>query len=205
MSKISMRKQSVRSMVTFRLFLFLVGASTLFAENPYQVISERNAFDLTTTASLPPPPPTQFAPLPSAEVYLTGITRHGQARAHLVLKEKGSIKNKFLSLSEGQKQDNITVIKILKKSVLIDSKGTKQHLSFKTHGLPTVILKAPTVKTSSRASSTRSKSFDKTSLIPSTPRPQIVTVPSRRPRIDPRIIEKGLEYLNKTEERKKRK
>ena len=34
--------------------------------------------------------------------------------------------------------------------------------------------------------------------------PQVVTVPSRRPKIDPRIIEKGLEYLSKTEDNEKR-
>ena len=37
-----------------------------------------------------------------------------------------------------------------------------------------------------------------------TPKPAVVTVPSRRPKIDPRIIQKGFEYLNKVEGKEKR-
>ena len=35
-------------------------------------------------------------------------------------------------------------------------------------------------------------------------KPQVVTVPSRRSQVDPRIIEKGLEYLSKMEDGEKR-
>jgi hypothetical protein len=193
-------------MVIFRLFtfIFLLGTCTLLAENPYQIISKRNAFELTTDSpAFILPPITSI--LPPDPVYLTGITRHHSPKAYLALKVSGSATNKFLSLSEGEKQDNITIIKILKKSVLIDNRGTKQHLTFKTHGLPTVILKAPTVKTSSKGSKSSSKDIKKSSPTPSTPRPQIVTVPSRRPKIDPSIIKRGLEYLEKVEDKDKKK
>ena len=57
---------------------------------------------------------------------------------------------------------------------------------------------------SSRSSKSPSKDIKKTTPTVPTSRPQIVTVPSRRPQIDPRIIEKGLEYLSKTDNDEKR-
>ncbi len=193
-------------MVIFKLFtfIFLLGTCTLLAENPYQTISKRNAFKLTIDSPVVTLPPVASI-LPPDPVYLTGITRHHSPKAYLALKVSGSATNKFLSLSEGEKQDDIRVIKILKKSVFIDNKGTKQHLTFKTHGLPTVILKAPTIKTSSKGSKSSSKAIKKSSPVPSTLRPQIVTVPSRRPKIDPSIIKRGLEYLEKVEDKDKKK
>ena len=99
-------------MVIFRLFLFLVGSSTLLAENPYQVISKRNAFNLAGDVPVKVLPPI-VSILPPAQVYLTGITGHNSLKAHLALKVSGATSNKFVSLSQGEKQDNITVLKIL--------------------------------------------------------------------------------------------
>ena len=39
---------------------------------------------------------------------------------------------------------------------------------------------------------------------PSVPTASVIKVPSRRPKVDPRIIEKSLEYLNKVEDEEKR-
>jgi hypothetical protein len=184
-----------------RFIFLLLMATTLQAESPYQSISARNAFDLTSENPAPILPPiTEILPLP--DIYLTGITQYQQPQVHLML--EGAAGSKYLSLSKGQKKYNITAIKILKNSALIDNNGTKQHLTFKANSLPSIILKAPSVKSSVKASRSSSKDIKKASPTVSTPRPQIVTVPSRRPKIDPRIIEKGLEYLTKTENDEKK-
>ena len=39
---------------------------------------------------------------------------------------------------------------------------------------------------------------------PPTPKANIVTVPSRRPKIDPRVIQKGLEYIDRIDDKEKR-
>jgi hypothetical protein len=36
------------------------------------------------------------------------------------------------------------------------------------------------------------------------PRPSVVKVPSRQPKIDPRIIQKGLEYIDRIDDKEKR-
>ncbi len=40
--------------------------------------------------------------------------------------------------------------------------------------------------------------------MPATPKPNVVTVPSRRPKIDPRVIQKGLEYIDRIDDKEKR-
>jgi hypothetical protein len=130
-------------------------------------------------------------------------------QAHLVLKEVSPLADTFLSLSPGQQKDNVKVIEIKKNSVVISNNGSKELLTFKGNGLPTVRLSSPSKERSSsekddkrsRSSSKEPKSKTPT---PPTPRPQIVRVPSRKPQIDPRIIEKGLEYLSKTDNDEKR-
>ena len=49
-----------------------------------------------------------------------------------------------------------------------------------------------------------SKSDKNKKISPPTPKPAVVTVPSRRPKVDPRIIQKGLEYIDKIEDKEKR-
>ena len=88
--------------------------------------------------------------------------------------------------------------------MLIVNKGSEQYLTFKANSFPTVVLKVASVKSSSKSSKRPSKDVKSTAGALPTPRPQIVTVPSRRPQIDPRIIEKGLEYLSKTDSDEKR-
>tara|TARA_R110000824_G_scaffold176629_2_gene355690 strand:- start:2491 stop:3162 length:672 start_codon:yes stop_codon:yes gene_type:complete len=184
-------------------------ASTAYGEdNLYEAISQRNAFDLTTETIKPILPPV--AEILRPIVFLTGITRHQHMhQAHLVLKEVSPLASAFLSLSPGQQKDNVKVIEIKKNSVVISNNGSKELLTFKGNGLPTVRLSSPSKKHSSskkddkrsRSSSQEPKSKTTT---PPTLRPQIVRVPSRKPQIDPRIIEKGLEYLSKTDNDEKR-
>ncbi|HHZ96150.1 MAG TPA: hypothetical protein EYN67_11490, partial [Flavobacteriales bacterium] len=110
--------------------------------------------------------------------------------------------DKFVSLVTNEKQYNIELKKILLDSAIISSDGDDQLLSFEKNSLPTIITKPAATKRSSSSSrysrdrqEDSSKKEEKKSS-PQTPKPQVVTVPSRRPQADPRIIEKGLEYLS---------
>ena len=189
------------------LVFILLSALTVFGENPYDQIAKRNAFDLTEkkpSAILPP------VHLVLTDVYLTGIARKAKIyTAYMAI--KGTAQNKFLGLKEGQQKDGIKVIKITKDTVFISRNGILQELTFKQNRLPSFIAKVASKqktkdKREERGEGGRSSSRPQTAAKgPSRPSgPQVVTVPSRRPKIDPRIIEKGLEYLSKTEDNEKR-
>jgi len=192
-----------------KIILCLLVSSTLYAEeNPYAGITTRNAFELTLSEAKPILPPVAEILRPT--VFLTGISRYKEIyTAHLVLKGQLPLDNRFLSLRAGEKQHNIKMLKIKGDSVFISNNGSEQVLTFKNNGLPSIVLKSPSVRRSSsekdekrsRSSSKESKSKTPT---PPTPRPQIVRVPSRKPQIDPRIIEKGLDYLSKTDNDEKK-
>ena len=189
------------------LVFILLSALTVFGENPYNQIAKRNAFDLTEkkpSAILPP------VHLVLTDVYLTGVVRKAKIyTAYMVIKR--TTQNKFLGLGEGQQKDGIKVIKITNDTVFISRNGILQELTFKKNRLPSFVAKvAPKQKTKDkreeRGERGRSSSRPQTAAkAPSRPSgPQVVTVPSRRPKVDPRIIEKGLEYLSKTEDNEKR-
>ena len=189
----------------FLIFLLLT-APLYGVDNPYSPITERNAFELTSKEPAPILPPIEKILAPS--VFLTGITRwKGTNKVHLVLRKAGE-SDKFVSLGINQKQYNIELKKVLKNSVLIETNGNNKLLSFETNGLPTIVTKAPATKrTSSSSRYSRDKKEDKKEEKKSSPPPvkaQVVTVPSRRSQVDPRIIEKGLEYLSRMEEGEKR-
>jgi len=185
-------------------FLFVV--SLHGADNTYYSIAERNAFELTSEKPIAILPPVREILAPN--IFLTGITRwKGTNKVHLVLKKAGE-SDKFVSLGINEKQYNIELKKVLENSVVIESNGSDKLLSFKTNGLPTIVTKAPVAKktpSSSRYSRDKKevKKEEKKSSPPSV-KAQVVTVPSRRPQVDPRIIEKGLEYLSRMEEGEKR-
>tara|TARA_Y100000296_G_scaffold16117_1_gene18875 strand:- start:364 stop:1044 length:681 start_codon:yes stop_codon:yes gene_type:complete len=188
----------MKNLVTFLLF----AVSLHGADNTYSSIAKRNAFELTSerpTAILPP-----VSEILAPSVFLTGITRwKGTNKVHLVLRKAGE-SDKFVSLGINEKQYNIELKKVLENSVLVETNGSDKLLSFKTNGLPTIVTKAPAAKkTSSSSRYSRDKKEEKKSSPPPV-KAQVVTVPSRRPQMDPRIIEKGLEYLSKMEEGEKR-
>jgi hypothetical protein len=188
-----------------RFFLIFVAASAIAAENPYDSISERNAFNLTIENTQPILPPVSTILGPDLDIFLTGTATRDQVKnAYFALKFKGELDYHYISLKVGEKQKGIELLEVSKDSVLIVNNDSKQYLTFKTNSFPTVVLKVPSVKSPSRSSKSSSKDFRKTAPTLPTPRPQIVTVPSRRPQIDPRIIEKGLEYLSKTDNNEKR-
>ena len=192
-------------MKQFLIFLFLT-SSLYGADNPYSPITERNAFELTTKEPAPILPPIEKILPPN--VFLTGITRwKGTNKVHLVIRKVGE-PDKFVSLRANERKYNIELKKILKDSVMITASGHNQLLNFKTNSLPTIVTKASTAKkTSSSSRYSRDKKEDKKEEKKSSPpsiKAQVVTVPSRRPQVDPRIIEKGLEYLSRMEEGEKR-
>jgi hypothetical protein len=190
----------------YRFFLIFVAASSIVAESPYSSIVERNAFDLTGDIKILPPAP--IINVPEFDVFLSGVgTLRKIKRAYFVLKGKGTLN--YIALKIGDEQDGIKLLEIFKDSVVIAHNGSKQHLTFKDNSLPTVALKAPSVKRSGskdddKRSRSSSKATNTRTPTPPSPRPQIVRVPSRKPQIDPRIIEKGLEYLSETHNDEKR-
>jgi len=193
------------------LLLFLAFGFHAYGEtnkNPYLSITERNAFELTDKEPAPPLPPAEKILPPN--IFLTGISRwKGTQKVHLVLRKTGE-PDKFVSLETNEKQYNIKLKKILRDSALISSDGDDKLLSFENNGLPTIITKAASTKktsSSSRYSRDRredSSKKDEKKSSPQTAKPQVVTVPSRRSQVDPKIIEKGLEYLSKMEDGEKR-
>ena len=189
----------------FLIFLLLT-VPLYGVDNPYSTITERNAFELTSKEAAPILPPIDEILAPN--IFLTGITRwKGMNKVHLVLRKAGET-DRFVSLGKNERQYNIELKKVLEDSVLIETNGSNQLLSFKTNGLPTVVTKTSAAKkTSSSSRYSRDKKEDKKEEKKSSPpsiKAQVVTVPSRRPQVDPRIIEKGLEYLSRMEEGEKR-
>tara|TARA_R100000008_G_scaffold63351_1_gene40563 strand:+ start:330 stop:1037 length:708 start_codon:yes stop_codon:yes gene_type:complete len=194
-------------MFRYLIFIFIAG-STVLAEKPYDAITKRNAFDLTSQSKVPVTLPP--IPLSKGEVYLTGIVRKDKMyTAYMALKDKGS--TKYLSLQRGETQDGITVDRITRNSVFIRHSGNPQELTFKRNRFPTIITRTatkPSSKEKKGERGERSKSSDSSKKASKAPtnvsRPHVVNVPSRRPKIDPRLIEKGLEYLSRTEDSEKR-
>jgi len=174
--------------------------------NTYQSITKRNAFELTSETPRLILPPVSEILRPS--VFLTGITRfNGIRKIHLVLRKAGE-PDKFASLAINEKQYNVELKKIYKNSALISNNGSEQLMSFESNGLPTIITKPQPAKkeSSSKYSKDKKESSKKeTKRTASSPlKPHIVQAPSRRPKIDPRIIEKGLEYLSRSEDSEKK-
>ena len=189
-----------------KLILFFFAVSVYAESNPYDKINKRNAFNLTTEIAKPILPPVTEILKPN--IYLTGITRlNGVRKAHMVLRRTGQA-DKFISITLLNEQEGIELKKISKDSALISNNGQDQLISFENNGLPTIITKAapPKKESSSRSSRDRresSKKEEKKSA-PAPAKAHIVQVPSRKPQIDPRVIEKGLEYINRIDDKEKR-
>lgn len=116
------------------------------AENPFKLISSRNAFGIRPPApppeETPPPPP----PPPPSNVFLTGIARWGgKPTVYLQVNPQGSNTPNFLELEEGGAQDDIKVLEINEKAetVRIVNAGQEVILNFKDNGLKAAAAPAP--------------------------------------------------------------
>lgn len=191
-----------------KLLPLLFAASVIAEDNPYQVISDRNAFELMLNQPKAVLPPITDVRKPN--LYLTGLTRfNGIRKAHLVLREAGQ-PDKFVSLKLNEKQDGVELKKILNNSAIISNHGQQQLISFENNGLPTIITKTakPSKSTTTKKDKKDDKKESKSQKPPTPAGPNIVKVPSRSRGItDPRMqsmMERGLEYLNKIDDPKKK-
>ena len=184
-----------------RLFILLFSVAVVADENPYSSIIKRNAFELTERL----PPASQILDkieTPKIQLFLTGVTRWlGETKAHMYSKD---LPNKYLSLKVGEQSGPVRVLSISRDVVKVVNDGDEETLSFLDNSLPNMFTsikgKATVVKRDSREGS-RSRSSKPTVAAPT---PNVVKVPSRRPQVDPKIIEKSLEYLSKMEDGDKR-
>jgi hypothetical protein len=113
---------------------------------------------------------------------------------------------RFLTLNHKKPVDSgIELLSVKGSRVKIINNGITENLSFETHRLPTVMGPAPVFNrpTVIKKDSKDDKNKNKESK-PSAPRPSVVKVPSRQPKIDPRIIQKGLEYIDRIDDKEKR-
>ena len=183
------------------LLLFMVASSVYAEQRDYGSITNRNAFGLAYNAPVKAivPPLLEKPPI---ELKLTGIiTRRGATTVYMVSKD---ISKKYLTVSTKQRTDSgVTLLSVVEGLVKVNNNGTVETLSFATHRLPTIVTlpKLNTLPVVIKKKDDKSKSVK---IVPQIPKANVVTVPSRRPKIDPRIIQKGLEYLDKVEDKEKR-
>ena len=187
---------------TMKILILILLAPALYAQTTrYDEIVERNAFSLLDK----PPAKGEIPKLldkPPVKLNLTGIiTRRGVTSVYLFSKD---IPKRFLKLSTKRRTDSgVTLLSVEKGLVEVNNNGVTELLSFETHKLPSVITlpKLNTKPTIVKKKDSKDKSVKAAS---SNPKANIVTVPSRRPKVDPRIIQKGLEYIDKIEDKEKR-
>ena len=185
-----------------KILISLFFVSSLFAqENPYDTIVKRNAFTLLKEAPAKVELP-KLLEQPPIKLNLTGIiTRRGVTSVYLFSKD---IPKRFLTLSTKMRTDSgVTLLSVEKGLVEVNNNGVTELLSFETHKLPSVITlpKLNIKPTIVKKKDDKNKSVKTASP---TPKANIVTVPSRRPKVDPRIIQKGLEYIDKIDDKEKR-
>ena len=184
-----------------KYLLFFLLCSSVVAQDRYKAITDRNAFALldevparTTTPSIIVQPPIKLN--------LTGIiTRRGVTNVYLFTKD---IPKRFLTLSTLRRTDSgVTLLSVEKGLVEVNNNGTVELLSFDTHKLPTVVT-LPALKATPTVVKKKDSKGKDVKIKPASPKPNVVTVPSRTPRVDPRIIQKGLEYIDRIEDKEKR-
>ena len=187
-----------------RYLLFFLLCGSVIADDRYNQIVKRNAFALSDKT----PEKVTLQPVivqPPIKLNLTGIiTRRGVTNVYLFSKD---IPKRYLTLSTRRRTDSgVTLRSVEKGLVEVDNNGTVELLSFDTHKIPSVVtlpaLKAtPTVVKKKEKKDSKDKSVK---LTPAVPKPNVVKVPSRVPKVDPRIIQKGLEYIDRIEDKEKR-
>ena len=184
-----------------KYLLFFLLCSSVVAQDRYKAITDRNAFALLNEVpkkDILPPVVIQ----PPVKLNLTGIiTRRGVTNVYLFSKD---IPKRFVTLSTLRRTDSgITLLSVEKGLVEVDNNGTVELISFDTHKLPTVVT-LPALKATPTVVKKKDSKGKDVKIKPAAPKPNVVTVPSRTPKVDPRIIQKGLEYIDRIEDKEKR-
>ena len=187
---------------TMKILLFILLAPALYAQTTrYDQIVERNAFSLLDK----PPAKVELPKLlekPPDKLNLTGIiTKRGVTTVYMFSKD---IPKRFLTLSTKRRTDSgVTLLSVDRGLVEVNNNGVTELLSFETHKLPSTVT-LPALNTKPTVVKKKDDKGKSTKVAPPTPKANIVTVPSRRPKIDPRIIQKGLEYIDRIDDKEKR-
>ena len=186
-----------------KLLPLLFVSSLLAQENPYDTIVKRNAFTLVNEVPARVELP-KLLEQPPIRLNLTGIiTRRGETNVYLFSKD---IPKRFLTLTSKRRTDSgVTLLSVSRGLVEVNNNGVIEMLSFESHRLPTVLSPLPknTAPTVIKKDSKNDKDKNK-NITSSTHKPSVVKVPSRRPKIDPKIIQKGLEYIDRIDDKEKR-
>ena len=168
--------------------LFFV--SSLFAqENPYDTIVKRNAFTLLKEAPARVELP-KLLEQPPIKLNLTGIiVRRGVTNVYMFSKD---VPKRFLKISTKRRTDSgVTLLSVEKGLVEVNNNGVIELLSFDTHKLPSTIT-LPALNNKPTVIKRKEDKSKSTKAAQPAPKANIVTVPSRRPKVDPRIIQKEL-------------
>jgi len=201
-------KLEIRVFICLVVLAFFVYATTLKGDkNPFEEINKRNAFALLDKLPVEVKP-EDYVTAPAMKLYLTGIINY-QNITNVFLYSK-DLPKRFITLNYRKPSDSgVTLIGVSNGLVEVNNNGVLELLSFNTHKLPNIIGpmpvgNRPTVvkKESSRSRSSRDRESKKPIVV--APTPNVVKVPSRRPQVDPRIIEKSLEYISKMDDGDKR-
>ena len=200
-------KLEIRVFICLVVLAFFVYATTLKGENPFEEINKRNAFALLDKLPVEVKP-EDYVTAPAMKLYLTGIINY-QNITNVFLYSK-DLPKRFITLNYRKPSDSgVTLIGVSNGLVEVNNNGVLELLSFNTHKLPNIIGpmpvgNRPTVvkKESSRSRSSRDRESKKPTV--AAPTPNIIKVPSRRSQVDPRIIEKSLEYISKMDDGDKR-
>ena len=184
-----------------KYLLFFLLCGSVIADDRYNQIVKRNAFALLDKT----PEKVTLQPVivqPPVKLNLTGIiTRRGVTNVYMFSKD---IPKKYLTLSTKRRTDSgITLLSVEKGLVEVINNGTVELLSFDTHKLPSVVT-LPALKATPTVIKKKDSKDKSVKITPAVPKPSVVKVPSRTPRVDPRVIQKGLEYIDKIEDKEKR-
>lgn len=119
---------------------FSFSAFAELKENPYQVIVDRNPFNLRPIPPPPAPPPETNAPAdPPPDIKLTGITTLlGTPKVFLQLEDKKTKKPSFPPpMAEGDSENGVTIVHIDTENmkVRIRNGEAETTLDFKNHGV----------------------------------------------------------------------
>ena len=186
-----------------KLLPLLFVSSLSAQENPYDTIVKRNAFTLVNEAPAKVELP-KLLEQPPIKLNLTGIiVRRGVTNVYMFSKD---VPKRFLTLSSKRRTDSgVTLLSVERGLVEVDNNGVRELLSFDTHKLPSTITlpklnaKPTVIKKNPKDNKDKNKN-----IALSAPKPFVVKVPSRRPKIDPKIIQKGLEYIDRIDDKEKR-